>query len=301
MKKIIATVLAMVMALALCTTAFAAGPTELTTKAKAYRATDAIDAVKNLTNDDVITATYHPATTPTLVDGKQTNVANVAYYTVSSTGNTTFNTAFSAKTYVAVNSLAEADLVLYADADAKSVMLYLAENAAFYAGTGTKFTNFGDKCGQYNITPVAGETYYTNNASNAVGDALYVTTDVAGQGSLLVDGKVVNVTLVVADLNDALVKHVAIPTTDANGKVTAYTCSKCGAKAVKAANVASIPSGAFVIESTWYFPAVADNTNTNNGSASSPKTFDAGIAMYVGMALTSVAGSAVVIGKKKEF
>ena len=33
----------------------------------------------------------------------------------------------------------------------------------------------------------------------------------------------------------------------------------------------------------------------------SPKTFDAGIAMYVGMALTSVAGSAVVIGKKKEF
>ena len=34
---------------------------------------------------------------------------------------------------------------------------------------------------------------------------------------------------------------------------------------------------------------------------SSPKTFDAGIAMYVGMALTSVAGSAVVIGKKKEF
>ena len=300
MKKIIATVLAMVMALALCTTAFAA-PTTLTTKAKAYRDTSATEAVKSPVGEGAweITVTYTPATTPTLVDGKQTDVANVAYYTVSR--DDSFNTAYGQKKYVAVGSLAEADLVLYADADAKSVMLYLAENAAFYAGTGTKFTNFGDKCGQYNITPVAGETYYTNNASNAVGDALYVTTDVAGQGSLLVDGKVVNVTLVVADLNDALVKHVAIPTTDANGKVTAYTCSKCGAKAVKAANVASIPSGAFVIESTWYFPAVADNTNTNNGSASSPKTFDAGIAMYVGMALTSVAGSAVVIGKKKEF
>ena len=33
----------------------------------------------------------------------------------------------------------------------------------------------------------------------------------------------------------------------------------------------------------------------------SAKTFDAGIAMYVGMSLLSVAGSAVVIGKKKEF
>ena len=48
---------------------------------------------------------------------------------------------------------------------------------------------------------------------------------------------------------------------------------------------------------------VADKTatDTKTDGTSSPKTFDAGIAMYVGMALTSVAGSAVVIGKKKEF
>ena len=47
------------------------------------------------------------------------------------------------------------------------------------------------------------------------------------------------------------------------------------------------------------------SSNVTSGTATenkpSPKTFDAGIAMYVGMALTSVAGSAVVIGKKKEF
>ena len=296
MKKIIATVLAMVMALALCTTAFAA-PTTLTTKAKAYRDTSATEAVKSPVGEGAweITVTYTPATTPTLVDGKQTAIANVAYYQVSSVD--AFNTAYGEKKYVAVGSLAEADLVLYADADAKSVMLYLAENPAIYGASGTKYTNFGDKCGQYNITPVAGETYYTTNASTLPG--LFITDD-NGTGSLMVDGKVVKVTQVVANLSDALVKHVAIPTTDANGKVTAYTCSKCGAKAVKAANVASIPSGAFVIEGTWYFPAVATSTTTD-GSASSPKTFDAGIAMYVGMALTSVAGSAVVIGKKKEF
>ena len=69
---------------------------------------------------------------------------------------------------------------------------------------------------------------------------------------------------------------------------------------MKAANVASVPSGVQVVAGTdtWYFPAAAASTTT---TTSSPKTFDAGIAMYVGMALTSVAGSAVVIGKKKEF
>lgn len=39
----------------------------------------------------------------------------------------------------------------------------------------------------------------------------------------------------------------------------------------------------------------------SNKGVDSAKTFDAGIAMYVGMSLLSVAGSAVVIGKKKEF
>ena len=42
------------------------------------------------------------------------------------------------------------------------------------------------------------------------------------------------------------------------------------------------------------------DTNSNTG-VKAPETFDAGIALYAGMALMSVAGSAVVIGKKKEF
>ena len=48
----------------------------------------------------------------------------------------------------------------------------------------------------------------------------------------------------------------------------------------------------------WNYNVPNAGTTTTNGS---PKTFDAGIAMYPGMALMSVAGSAVVIGKKKEF
>ena len=57
---------------------------------------------------------------------------------------------------------------------------------------------------------------------------------------------------------------------------------------------------------TWQLKA---GSNSSNGSGSSntgkpvasPKTFDAGIAAYVGLSLLSVAGGAVVIGKKKEF
>ena len=45
---------------------------------------------------------------------------------------------------------------------------------------------------------------------------------------------------------------------------------------------------------------VADTTPDKTG-VNSAKTFDAGVAMYVGMSLLSVAGGAVVIGKKKEF
>ena len=51
---------------------------------------------------------------------------------------------------------------------------------------------------------------------------------------------------------------------------------------------------------TLYLIGEAKPDTTNTG-VSSPKTFDAGIAMYVGMSLLSVAGGAVVIGKKKEF
>ena len=51
----------------------------------------------------------------------------------------------------------------------------------------------------------------------------------------------------------------------------------------------------------YYVLLGSKTTGTTNGNANSPKTFDAGVAMYAGMALMSVAGSAVVIGKKKEF
>ena len=279
MKKIIATVLAMVMALALCSTAFAAtvvtGQASLNTKTNVY-------------TGGTVTATYWAANAAKVnKDGKQYNDANIAYYVVGDTD------------YVVVSSLAEADLVIYNNwnattQEASNVLLYLAEATVKYNGTGTVFTNFGTKCGQFTLeTYDKDKTYYTTNELG--NKALYVADD-EGAVALMVGGKLVNVTKAADDVTNT-VKHDAKPTVK-DGKITGYTCSVCNLAAVKAPNLASVPADAQIITGNWYFPAAAASTTT---TTSSPKTFDAGIAMYVGMALTSVAGSAVVIGKKKEF
>ena len=296
MKKIIATVLAMVMALALCSTAFAA---DVTVTAKAVMPTNGKTVYYTVSGDTVqdITLTLKAAVAPKLnSDNQQKNTANVAYYVVPPVG------TFTGGKYVVVGSLAEADLVVYStctkDGTASGVLYYLAKTDAFYDGTGTVFTNFGTKCGQVNLSGYdKTETYYTSNGVNQKG--IYMAND-EGTITLMVNGKLVKVSEAAVNKADITVKHAPIPTVE-NNKVVGYTCSICGTKAIKAPNYASIPDGAQIIpNTTWYFPAAAASTTTNTTNKS-PKTFDAGIAMYVGMALTSVAGSAVVIGKKKEF
>ena len=298
MKKIIATVLAMVMALALCSTAFAA--TEV--KAEAIMKTNDAKLYYSVTGDVVnkITLTYTPAKAATLnSDGEQTKLANVAYYTLTGFTSTSGAVVTSGK-YVVVASKAEADVVVYNNCtktgDASNVLMYLAETKGEYKGTGTVFTNFGTKCGQVNMDIDKDETYYTSNEKG--NNTIYVTATTDATEALMVGGKLVNVKAFTVTSN--VVPHVAVPTYDkTTSKVIGYTCSNCKLAAIEAPNYASIPAGAQIITGNWYFPAAAASTTTT--TTSSPKTFDAGIAMYVGMALTSVAGSAVVIGKKKEF
>ena len=107
--------------------------------------------------------------------------------------------------------------------------------------------------------------------------------------------------------NFSVEKNVAFDTKGNPVSVTCDTCKKTF-KVVKADKVPSDYAGD--IQSVTNnaklagYVVLLGTTATSTGSTStttSPKTFDAGIAMYVGMALTSVAGSAVVIGKKKEF
>ena len=92
----------------------------------------------------------------------------------------------------------------------------------------------------------------------------------------------------------------ATPSYNAKGEVVSVKCA-CGTTFEVVKKVSSSYTGDVEKVGNYYVLLGSTNPAGNNGSANSPKTFDAGVAMYAGMALMSVAGSAVVIGKKKEF
>ncbi len=84
---------------------------------------------------------------------------------------------------------------------------------------------------------------------------------------------------------------------NANGKLTATDDSKsaAGENGSKEIEVPYTPTPEKPSNNYYYYAPTTDTTETKG----SPKTFDAGIALYVGMALTSAAGLAYT-GKKRE-
>ena len=289
MKKIIATVLAMVMALALCTTAFAA---EWKTDYKAYDA-----------GNNEVTGKLYAFKTVEADNGV------IAHYVVKNYAEGA-DQWDSVGTYVKATK-ADFDLKLTKDGAAT---IYLSEcDNPNYAAKAVEFTKIGEDCGQLD----ADETgkYYTNTKKVTIdgttyeaGKAFFRQLKEGGADimNVMVDGKLVPVTLLTdAELNGH--NWVAVLK---DGKVDSYKCADCGqtaaiyktkdaAKASGLKNVeAYVNDDGDVIYLAWTAGKTTTETTTNT---TSPKTFDAGIAMYVGMALTSVAGSAVVIGKKKEF
>ena len=297
MKKIIATVLAMVMALALCTTAFAApvaGYTGYTRGGEKLMA--------NATDAESFSVEAHEATF-----NKATGAGNVAYYTVSDA--TAANTAYNGD-YTKADKT-DFDLQL-TKAGASTLYLKHVNDGAGYVAKVEAFTKIGDKCGQLDVD--ADGTYYvntskytdTNSVTKDAGEVYFMASDANGAVYVLLNGKLVSVTL--AD-EQTLVGHTWVAV-EKDGKVVSYKCSDCGTvasiyktyAAAKASGLKNVE--AFVNDDgetiyLAYTDGKTDNKPTDTNK--SPKTFDAGIAMYVGMALTSVAGSAVVIGKKKEF
>ena len=297
MKKIIATVLAMVMALALCTTAFAASVTGYTGYNRGGNKLMADD-----TNAESFSVEAHEA-----AFNKATGAGNVAYYTVSgaSAANTDYNGDYTKA------DKTDFDLQL-TKSGASTLYLKHVDTGARYVAKVEAFTKIGDKCGQLDVD--ADGTYYVNtskytsdNGTKDAGEAYFVASDAESAVYVLLNGKLVSVTLAG---EQTLVGHTWVAV-EKDGKVVSYKCSDCGPvasiyktyAAAKASGLKNVE--AFVNDDgetiyLAYTDGKTDNTKPADGT-SSPKTFDAGIAMYVGMALTSVAGSAVVIGKKKEF
>ena len=281
MKKIIATVLAMVMALALCTTAFAATYSDAYTWNNGWTKYD-------------LNGKKIAYTSPTEVktDGKVTG-GTVGFYTVEGIdGN--------------LVEVAKADATFQMKVD--GVVKYLAPCAyTAYTAVGTS-VKAGTKCGDYD------KDWYKSDKLVKVGDDLYVVDDAAGDTYILLNGSVVRATKeadpVIVEHQWATIEGKIVLDEDDLAKLAevkgTVVCKACNTKATVTNDKATIPTDATVEvvipNEVWMFWAKGTTAGTTTSTtASSPKTFDAGIAMYVGMALTSVAGSAVVIGKKKEF
>ena len=283
MKKIIATVLAMVMALALCTTAFAANPTYT----KAYEK----DGTKH-------TGTYELVTVPAVKYDKDTGAGQVKTYTV---------TAYDEDAIYVESSAASYDVKLTAEGRTPIYLSEVIDDGA-YLCKAVAYTNIGEKCEQFDGD--ADTKYYTNSGNYESADDAVIfeeaDADDANAFNVLVDGKLVVVT-VVGLVDDEIIAHEwEAASYNKDNTVATYKCSECKTvatvyktvDAAKAAGVGTVEVNEDLGILGYTYGKTAD---TKTDGTSSPKTFDAGIAMYVGMALTSVAGSAVVIGKKKEF
>ena len=286
MKKIIATVLAMVMALALCTTAFAADNYDLylanstNISGKVIAANGAVAEKTNKTITITAAASYS--------DG---------------TGNLEYLTDADGVIYVKTTTPTVADYAVTVTGK-KDILFYVTkvDAAPMYAASAKAFTDFGYKCGQ--VVNNDNSKYYEITTGADAGK-VYKATD-NGTLSVLVDGKLVKLDNTAAA---AVKEHnwsVSASKVE-NGKVipTEAVCGICGSKSTAIYETGKAPAGSKVetLNGVTGYVVVPNgaSTTTPSGNTTSPKTFDAGIAMYVGMALTSVAGSAVVIGKKKEF
>lgn len=285
MKKIIATVLAMVMALALCVTAFAA-TTENVVDSKGYALKDMNNNPYTISKDSKITIVKKDAEKVTV-------------------GNETTTTYFADKYvidgvyyYACDPSIAEYKLIKDGKVVTLSTKAILANGIKDVVSKTIEAKAAKDQtCGDYKV-----DVY-------VIGDKAYAV-DAKGSNVAMLNGLAViygaEQTAIPHDVDWTKKDATATPSYNAKGEVVSVKCA-CGTSFEVVKKVASTYTGdvqKIVDKGVTYYvllgnkTTAAGTTTTTNGS---PKTFDAGIAMYAGMALMSVAGSAVVIGKKKEF
>ena len=284
MKKIIATVLAMVMALALCSTAFAA-----TTYDNGYKWNGTGWEKYDLSG---VTVSY---TNPTETKKNgEFQKATVGYFTIDG---------------VDFVEVPQNDATYRINAD--GVTKYLAKAGTNYK---TAYTMKGESVDEADgVNPKCTDVYFLAGVTALYKDADGVYYIAGGTDYMLVDGQVVAVTKAVENTHYSFVGHAWKTVTmnkAADGTITGTAkCERCGLEGTLTSKKGTIPSavsseeyGTFYGKTVWvYWTEKGASAGSTTGTKPSPKTFDAGIALYAAMALTSVAGSAVVIGKKKEF
>ena len=299
MKKIVALVLSLVMALSLATVAFAV---TLENGDKLY------DKMGDSTADPATEYTY--VVTEYKASKDLTNWvpyvkdANNAYYKLATSGSTP----------------------LYKKGEATG--LYLGDKIPQGEDGGLRYNYQAKEVAEakWSCTTDAHKAGYVytdeNNATK------YAVKKDGGNVKLLVDGKVITASNLDADTGYVAGQHLLYADTvmgkEVGVGVYEATCAAC--KQVIKFQRTNVTGGNYLYQDmdsvyadfqrqnlsaakpagqVWVTGGIyiigAANTTPDKTGVNSAKTFDAGVAMYVGMSLLSVAGGAVVIGKKKEF
>ena len=199
-----------------------------------------------------------------------------------------------------------------------------------YGATARAFTNFGIKCGQlYNVDKTA--VYYEIAKADATfpltkDDVTYAVNPASGDPyvNVLVGTEIKTVAPVAVDVNttltpDEILTHnwavtgVIYSSTLGMNVPTEAKCLNCGAVVDKFYFTADkVPAGEEGTAlpapfGTWYIvePEAAASAGTvvtpsTDKTVTSAETFDAGIAMYVGMSVMAAAGSVVVLKKRED-
>ena len=181
MKKIIATVLAMVMALALCTVAFATNVADL--DGNGY-------AGYNKAGNEITTGTVYGYEAVAAAFTKATGAGNVAHYKVYTVAN---DAATEYGTYVKADKT-DFDLKL---TKSGAATLYLKEVvSANYVAKAEAFTKIGNKCGMLDedtdrVYYVSTSKYTVGGTTKDAGEVYFVQLEDEGQTNVLVNGKLV--------------------------------------------------------------------------------------------------------------
>ena len=264
MKKIVALVLSLVMVLGLATTAFGATATY-----------DVYDADGNETGHWGVTYTVTDATF-----NVKTNTGSVEYVTIST---------IAGQKWIECDK-ADAEIYLTL-AEQDGAVMYLKKVDFVNYTLATAYSNIGTACGQLPGND-AKYDYYTY--PNALGVPQYFVASKTGSEAVMVGGELIEVAAA-----GTTVDHTwEVLTVNAKHEVTELVCDDCDAVATVYATKLAAPKGAVQNTYGWIVvnaPAV-DAPETDK--VESAETFDAGIAMYVGMSVMAAAGSAVVLKKK---
>ena len=320
LKKIVALALCLVLALSLCATAFAAGFSGATLKdatdaAKDGKVTTTITKIQDARSD--ATNSYAPlylltvtikdsagtvtgTTTKNAVEMADANGADIYYvegsavrYFKDVTAAPAATVKVTAATVVTKKSEVKCGVILANEDDD----VYVTSSGDYYLGGGSTQAIVGDKYVMVDTVTATPTTVSAVNDSTFIMPAAGTVYEV--KHAYKADTTTVNGETTVAK----------VYCDDAKCKINFKFVVGSETKAIKELGVGNYVdtqlSVAGVTSTTtkiYVAKTGAGTTGTTSGSkVDSAKTFDAGIALYVGMSISAVAGSAVVIGKKKEF